>query len=156
MYILFAFWCHLAFISMRMETKWASFIKYCAENILKLKICLKYVLKYDLVKASFTNMSVGMAYLERTHTLRSNPSVRTLYKWGPVSFLVITAIWTVALHNITLVSLSADFYVSSLSHPHSAEQQEQLLSTREYWDKKVKQLKHQVQNAEYEAACNSP
>ncbi|XP_043091056.1 mitogen-activated protein kinase kinase kinase 14 isoform X2 [Puntigrus tetrazona] len=32
--------------------------------------------------------------------------------------------------------LLKDFYVSSLSHPHSAEQQEQLLSTREYWDKK--------------------
>ncbi len=79
-----------------------------------------------------------------------------LYKWGPISLLVITAIWTVALQNITLVTLSADFYVSSLSHPHSAEQQEQLLSTREYWDKKVNKPKHQVQNAENEAACNSP
>ncbi|XP_059413810.1 mitogen-activated protein kinase kinase kinase 14-like isoform X1 [Carassius carassius] len=44
----------------------------------------------------------------------------------------------------TCLALSADFYVSSLSHPHSAEQQEQLLScitsddlySREYWDKK--------------------
>lgn len=62
-----------------------------------------------------------------------------------------------------VLSLSADFFLSSLSQPHSAEIQEQLLSclssdclsTREYGDKKVNKPRHQVQNAGYEAACNS-
>lgn len=52
----------------------------------------------------------------------------------------------------TSLALSADFYLSSLSQPHSAELQEQLLSclgsdclsTREYWDKKVNKPRRQI------------